>query len=162
MPPLQHESVAPGVLAAPASAPRASLRRAIAKLSFCPAADVRIVVALAAYPDRRHSAILAAWLRAGWRLATGRAVAAPVVAAAPAGAVLPQRPIVRRVFVDAEAEPGLDDFLRGLPRHERGREIRHFIEVALGRARQLQAAARDAAPRYPRPPDHSPDHSPDH
>lgn len=149
MPPLEHDSTA-GALAAPAdsavpgAAPRASLRRAIAKLSFCPAADVRIVAALAAYPDRRHSAILAAWLRAGWRLATGRAVAAPVVATAPARIVLPQHPIVRRVFVDAQAEPGLDDFLRGLPRHERGREIRHFIEVALGRARQLQAAARNA------------------
>ncbi|HUN91491.1 MAG TPA: hypothetical protein VMU33_05515 [Burkholderiaceae bacterium] len=127
----------------PALGSAAPIRRAIAKLSFDPRTDKRIIGALSAYPDRRHSAMLAAWLRAGWRVATGRAVAPPVVAAAPAttsalqGAELARqatRPMIRRVFVDAAAEPGLDDFLRGLPRHERGREIRHFILVALGRA----------------------------
>ena len=118
------------------STPAGTLRRAVAKLSFCPTADGRILSALAAYPDRRHSALLASWLRAGWRVATGRAVMMPVVAAAPSGVPHPERSIVRRVFVDAAAEPGLDDFLRALPRHERGREIRHFIEVALERARE--------------------------
>jgi len=110
------------------------VRRAIAKLSFSPRDDVRILTALAAYPDSRHSAVLAAWLRAGWRFATGRAVAAPICVAGLPGRPLPQRLVVRRVFVDAAAEPGLADFLGTLPRHERGREIRHFIEVALRRA----------------------------
>ena len=112
-------------------------RRAIAKLSFCPVADARIVTALGAYPDRRHSAVLASWLRAGWRLATGRAVVAPVVATS-LDAAKPSQALIRRIFVDAQVEPGLDDFLRGLPRHERGREIRHFVEVALARAQVPQ------------------------
>jgi hypothetical protein len=144
-------TVAPARVAHPASALHTA-RRAVAKLSFCPHDDARIIAALATFPATRHSAVLAVWLRAGWRVATGRTVAAPILGAVhPAQAML-QRPVVRRVFVDSAIEPGLADFLGNLPRHERGREIRHFIEVALRAAAPAGAAgvhpsARLCAPR---------------
>jgi len=110
-----------------------------------PEEDRAILLALSHFPDSRHSAVLAGWLRAGWRSSMGSLQPVRCVAPPPASAVPLQprgcggaesvpsalRPLVRRVFVDAAIDPSLAEFLAGLPRHERGREIRHLIERAL-------------------------------
>ena len=102
----------------------------------CPK-DRHLIEAIGGYPDRLQSCVLAAWLRGGWRLTRTRpGLMPPIPPAVPSPAPAAGR-VTRRIRFDDPADPALAGFLRSLPRKERGREIRHFILVALrSRARQ--------------------------
>jgi hypothetical protein len=93
--------------------------------------DRLLIESVGGYPPRLQSCVLAAWLRGGWRLTRARAACVqPIPPPAPTIA-LPVTRLTRRVRFDDPADPALAGFLRSLPSKERGREIRHFISLAL-------------------------------
>jgi len=133
---------------APAAATYASIRATgvprrapvdtISKLVLSGARDRALIEAVGGYPARLQSCVLAAWLRGGWQLSRARPAAQALAMPPP----LPSFPrpavrLTRRIRFDDPNDPALAGFLRSLPRKERGREIRHFIALALGsRARR--------------------------
>ncbi len=101
------------------------------KLVLSAPTDRLLIESVGGYPARLQSCVLAAWLRGGWHL-TRRHAAAALQIPPPAPPIeLPPTRLTRRVRFDDPADPALAGFLRSLPRKERGREIRHFISVAL-------------------------------
>jgi hypothetical protein len=106
------------------------------KLVLSAPSDRLLIESVGGYPARLQSCVLAAWLRGGWRLARRHTAVVPIPPPAPPIELPPAR-LTRRVRFDDPSDPALAGFLRSLPRKERGREIRHFISVALrSRARR--------------------------
>jgi hypothetical protein len=101
------------------------------KLVLSGPTDRLLIESVGGYPARLQSCVLAAWLRGGWRLTRANAgPAVPIPPPAPAIALAATR-LTRRVRFDDPTDPALAGFLRSLPCKERGREIRHFISIAL-------------------------------
>jgi len=93
--------------------------------------DRLLIESVGGYPPRLQSCVLAAWLRGGWQLTRARASGAPPIPPPVQAAALPAVRLTRRIRFDDPSDPALAGFLGSLPRKERGREIRHFIAVAL-------------------------------
>jgi hypothetical protein len=102
----------------------------VCKLVLCARKDRAVMEAVGGYPGRLQSCVLSAWLRGGWRLARARNLSEPLPPGMPVSPA-PAARMSRRVRTDDPRDPGLAGFLHSLPRRERGREIRHFIALAL-------------------------------
>ena len=101
--------------------------------------DRLLIESVGGYPARLQSCVLAAWLRGGWQLARARASAAPPIPPPVQAAASPAARLTRQIRFDDPSDPGLAGFLGSLPRKERGREIRHFISVALRSSARREA-----------------------
>jgi len=103
----------------------------ICKLVLSGPKDRRLIEAVAGYPARLQSCVLAAWLQRGWRVVrTGSTPSQPIPPLSPSIA-RPVARLTRRIRFDDPSDPTLAGFLASLPRKERGREIRNFISAAL-------------------------------
>jgi hypothetical protein len=103
----------------------------ICKLVLSGAKDRRLIEAVAGYPARLQSCVLAAWLQLGWQLLrTGSGPTQPIPPLSPS-ITRPVARLTRRIRFDDPSDPTLAGFLASLPRKERGREIRNFISAAL-------------------------------
>jgi len=128
---------------APAAAAYGSIRatgvarrthlESISKLVLNGPRDRALIEAVGGYPARLQSCVLAAWLRGGWQLSRARPAAHALAMPPPLPSFArPAARLTRRIHFDDANDPALAGFLRSLPRKERGREIRHFIALALG------------------------------
>lgn len=106
-------------------------RTCISKLVLTAPRDRGVIEAVGGYPARVQSCVLAAWLRGGWYLSHARPAQVPDVPPPIAGSGRPVVRLTRRVHFDDPDDPALAGFLLSLSRKERGREIRHFITLAL-------------------------------
>jgi hypothetical protein len=109
----------------------------ISKLVLSGPRDRALIEAVGGYPARLQSCVLAAWLRSGWHLSHARPAQAHAMPPPLPSFARPAARLTRRIHFDDPSDPALAGFLRSLPRKERGREIRHFISLALAsRARR--------------------------
>jgi hypothetical protein len=101
------------------------------KLVLSGSKDRLLIESVGGYPARLQSCVLAAWLRGGWQLTRTRSAGTPAIPPPVQAPASPAARLTRRIRFDDPSDPALAGFLGSLPRKERGREIRHFIVLAL-------------------------------
>jgi hypothetical protein len=119
------------------------------KLVLDPRADGALLAALAHFPVRAQSQVLASWLQDGYRVLCGQRPSAIFVPAVSGGCV--RASAVRRVHYRNPSLPGLALLLQSLNQRERGQEIRRLISLAL-RRQASRASSPASSPAFFPPP----------